>query len=87
MLAESDAHLRIGEVLHTSARSAEHRDRRWEAYGPLCGELDVTVVEARELTNRPRKAGIFAANACTRQTFAEVVLLGCPVPPLKTEVR
>ena len=64
--------------------------RRWEAYGPLSGELDVTVVEAKGLTNRPsNRASLFgmSKNAYSRQTYAEVELLGCPVPPLKTEVR
>jgi len=63
----------------------------WETYGPLCGELDVTVVEAKNLTNRPSGkntvGGTILGLGCSRQAFAEVSLLGCPVPPLKTEVK
>ena len=63
----------------------------WEAYGPLYGELDVTVVEARNLNDRPRhkrSGGLsLSLGGCTRQAFAEVLLLGCPVPELQTEVK
>ena len=41
----------------------------WETYGPLQGEIDVTVVEARNLTNRPQQKlrGLSLVLGCTRQ--------------------
>ena len=59
----------------------------WETYGPLQGEIDVTVVEAKNLTNRPKPRGLSLVMGCSRQAYAEVVLQGCPVPPLRTDVK
>jgi len=47
------------------------------------------VVEAKNLTNRPqnKRSGLSLSIGCSRRAFAEVVLLGCPVPPLHTEIK
>ena len=56
----------------------------WETYGPLLGEIDVTVVEAKNLSERPgnKRGGFSMAMGVQRKVFAEVVLTGCPVPAL-----
>ena len=61
----------------------------WETYGPLLGEIDVTVVEAKNLSERPgnKRGGFSMAMGVQRKVFAEVVLTGCPVPALHTEVK
>ena len=49
----------------------------------------MTVVEAKNLSNRPqnKRAGLSLSMGCSRQTYAQVELVGCPVPPLQTEVK
>jgi hypothetical protein len=73
----------------TAVHGAQIVPYLWETYGPLYGEIDVTVVEAKNLPNRPQgtRSGPGMLMGCSRQCYAEVVLVGCPVPPLSTEVK